>query len=102
MDVTFHNVTLTLTGADPHDAYARLCNFLSQLASVDGLSQPGCCDPVELEFQTDTFTSDLDLEDHDTGELFPNYLAEPHVKISDGFCTVCHRSAANCVGDLNA
>jgi hypothetical protein len=46
MEVTFHNVTITIKAKSPREAYDKLCDALAHL--------PG----VLSEFTTDTYTAD--------------------------------------------
>lgn len=62
MDVTFQNVTITVTADTPQDAYTALCEALAP-----------------FEYSTDTYTLCEDdraepMEDRDTAELFPSQV----------------------------
>lgn len=60
MDVTFQNVTITVTADTPQDAYTALCEALAP-----------------FEYSTDTYTRHEEdgvepTEERDTTELFPS------------------------------
>lgn len=57
MDITFHNVTITIRAATPHLAYDALCAAL---------------DTLKAEWETDTYSIDNRDEHRTTTELFPS------------------------------
>lgn len=57
MNITFNNVTITLTAKNPTEAYTQLCNTLATMKDSD--------------WTTDTYSLE-DGEEHDTSELLPN------------------------------
>jgi hypothetical protein len=62
--VTFHNVTVSISGCDPVDAYNRLCTALAD-AEVEGIL-------VEWETHTySTFADGVETPLAPTRELFP-------------------------------
>ena len=57
MEVTFHNLEVTVSAETPEEAYTKLCTLLHT---------PG------VEYTTDSFTTDQDPEnEQDTEKLFP-------------------------------
>ena len=60
MTVTFHNVTIVVNADNPHAAYDDLCEWLG-LPAQEG----------QLEYETDTYSTDTDETVRSTSDLFP-------------------------------
>lgn len=61
MQVTFHNVTITMGADTPETAYSWLCNALDPRTKL-GI----------VDFTTDTYSVEGSNRQHSTDKLFPN------------------------------
>ena len=58
METIFHNVSIGIEADSPTEAYNRLCDLLGAAGA-------------DIDWTTDTYTTDHDRTEHSTEKLFP-------------------------------
>lgn len=56
MDITFHNVMITISASSPREAYDKLADMLNS---------------IDVLYTTDTYSVDCSEDEKSTTELFP-------------------------------